>query len=225
MRPVAPLAMLLASALPALGQEVIAAPGRLSDNDFFRATACAAAPGGDCAHPFYRWDASRPIRVALRRIDPAYLGRPRLRAQAALERAIQAVNAADVGLRLAPVAADANAEIEIFFLDLAPGAAIAGTGIDGVDGARLGPASTRLEVAPDGGAISRAAIVFSTGVATEDYEARMLAELTQALGLTASLTGLAYQVSSVRAEPPRATRLGAQDIMALRRLYSGRDTQ
>ncbi len=209
-------------AVPAGAQEAIEAPGRLSDEDFYRAVACAAPPGGDCQKPFVRWDATRPIRVALRQIDDAFLGRPKLRADAALERAMQALNAADAGFRLARVDADAPAEIEIFFLSIARGQPIAGTGIEGVDGGRLGGASTRVLFDHDTGFITRAAVVFSTTLETRAYESVMLEELTQAMGLLTDIGGPAYRgVSVLDQETNSATDLAPQDIMALRRHYGG----
>jgi len=218
----AALALALALlAAPAGAQEYVEAPGRLSDEDFYRAVACAAPPGGDCQKPFVRWDAARPIRVALRQIDDAFLGRPKLRAGAALERAVQALNGADAGFRLARVEAGAPAEIEIFFLDIESGQPIAGTGIDGVDGARLGGASTRILFNHDTGFITRAAVVFSTTLETRAYESAMLEELTQAMGLVTDIKGPAYRgVSVFDQETNAATELASQDIMALRRHYT-----
>ncbi|MGR3363795.1 MAG: hypothetical protein ACU0CY_06385, partial [Maritimibacter harenae] len=140
-----PAALALALVLPglALAQEYVEATGLMHDEDFYRAVACGAPPGGACTKAMVKWDRASPIRVAVRQIDDAYLGGKKLRAAAALERAIQALNAADAGVRLTQVAPDAEAEIEIFFFDLERGDPIAGTGIDGVDGSPLGGASTR----------------------------------------------------------------------------------
>jgi len=216
------LAPLVLAVLPlqAGAQEFIEAPGRLSDEDFYRAVACAAPPGGDCQKPFVRWDASRPIRVALRRIDDAFLGRPKLRAGAALERALQALNGTEAGFRLARVEPGEPAEIEIFFLDIARGQPIAGTGIEGVDGARLGGASTRVLFNRETGFITRAAVVFSATLETRAYESAMIEELTQAMGLMTDIKGPAYEGVSVLSQDSNvATALGLQDIMALRRHY------
>ena len=220
------LAVLLLAAPPAAAQAYVEVAGRLSDEDFFRAVACAAEPGGDCRKPFVRWEASRPIRVALRRIDPAYLGRPKLRAGAALERAVRALNAAEAGFRLAPVGPGDHAEIEVFFLDLDQGAEISGTGIEGVDGAALGAASTRVLYNHDTGYAERAAVVVSRGLATRAYESVLLQELTQAMGLMTDIKSAAYDGVSVLAlESNTATQLGPQDILALKRLYRGSGPQ
>jgi hypothetical protein len=219
------LALALAAA-PALAQDFVTAPGALSDDDFFRAVACAAPPGGACQKPFLRWQVEHPIRVALRVVDDAYLGRRKLRASAALTRALQALNAAGAGLRLVEVGTESPAEIEIFFLDLQKGERIAGTGLEGVDGAVLGDASTRVLVNRDTGAILHAAVVFSTSLRTRAYESVMLAELTQALGLMTDIRSPAYDGVSVLAQDSNAAKkLGVQDIMALQRLYARKGIQ
>lgn len=205
---------------PLAAQNTVAVPGQLTDEDFYRAVACAAPPGEACQTPLMRWDASRPIRVALRRVDDAYLGRPKLRANAALERARQALNGADAGFRLARVDEGANAEIEVYFLDRAAGETITGTGIAGVDGTTLGPASTRLLFNHDTGFIEHAVVVFSTSLETPAYESAMLEELTRAMGLITRIASPAYAGVSVLAEGAAAvTALGLQDIKALRRHY------
>ena len=207
--------------LPLAAQDYVEVPGQLTDEDFYRLVACAAPPGEDCQKPVLRWEANRPIRVSLRRIDDAYLGRPKLRAGAALERALQALNAADAGFRLARVGPDDTAEIEVFFLDLRQGDFIDGTGIAGVDGVTLGGATTRVLFNHDTGHIERAAVVFSTTLETPAYESAMLEELTQAMGLLTDIKSPAYNATSVLAEDSNeATTLGLQDIMALKRHYA-----
>ncbi len=207
--------------LPLAAQEYVEVPGQLSDTDFYKAVACAAPPGDECRTPIIRWEASRPIRVALRRIADAYLGRPKLRADAALERALQALNNAEAGFRLARVGPDDTAEIEVFFLDLAQGAYIEGTGIAGVDGVILGNATARVLVNHDTGFIEHAVVVFSTSLPTPAYESVMLEKLTRAMGLMTGIDSPAYAGISILArEAKGATALGLQDVMALTRLYS-----
>lgn len=217
-----PAALALALVLPglALAQEYVEATGLMHDEDFYRAVACGAPPGGACTKAMVKWDRASPIRVAVRQIDDAYLGGKKLRAAAALERAIQALNAADAGVRLAQVPPDAEAEIEIFLFDLERGAPIAGTGIDGVDGSPLGGASTRMVFERATGHIRRVAIVFSTTLDIRAYESVMLEELTQAMGLMTDIRNPYYDAISVFSQDANiAKRLGEQDIMALRRHY------
>jgi len=218
-RPAA-LAFALAT-LPAAAQDHIEAPGLLTDDDFYRAVACAAPPGGDCQKPFEHWDTSRPIRVALRAIDPAYLGRRAKVAKSAFKLGLRALNAAEAGFRLSEVPAGENAEIEVWFLGIEHGDAISGTGIAHVDGAPMGDATTRVLFNHETGRIERAAIVFSTTLDTTDFAPVMLGALTQTMGLLTGIKSPAYDGISVLAQGiPAATTLGLQDIMALKRHYA-----
>lgn len=217
------LATLLAST-PPHAQEYISTPGALSDDDFYRAVSCAAPPGGDCAKPLVKWPTDRPLRISLRQIAPVYLGGRAKRADAALERAIQRVNAVDANIRLLRVDETAPAaDIEIYFLDLEKGATITGTGITGVDDTRLGGASSRVffdRNDDNTGEIKHAVIVFSTSMQKRAYESAMLEEVTQSLGLMTDIRSPHYEKTSVFSQGSNAaTRLGTQDKMALRRHY------
>lgn len=201
---------------------VVAAPGRLTDDDFYRLVSCGAPPGGDCAHDPLRWQAERPIRVALRRIDPGFVGRQRPRAQAALTRALRELNAAGAAFHLARVGPADRAEIAVYFLDLDRGDTIAGTGIEWVDGATIDEIATLIAVDPGRTRILGATIVVATALETADFEAAMLTALTRAMGLTTQVDAPAYQGVSALAYGSRATtRLGPQDLVALRRHYPG----
>ncbi|MEC7764083.1 MAG: DUF2927 domain-containing protein [Pseudomonadota bacterium] len=219
-------AAVFAACLPglALAQEFVEADGPMSDDDFYNAVACGADPGGECRKPLVRWEREgRPIRIAVRQIDEVYLGGKKLRAAAALERAIQALNGADAGFRVVEVDAEADAEIEIFFFDLERGEAIAGTGIEGVDGSPLGGASTRVLFERETGRIRQVAIVFSTTLEIRAYESVMLEELTQSMGLMTDIRNPYYDETSIFSQDTNAsTELGEQDIMALKRHYAER---
>ena len=212
--------LLLLGAAPAPAADVVAAPGRLSDSDFYRLVSCAAPPGGACARPMLRWRSESPIRVALRRIDPGYLGRPKQRAEAALTRALRELNATGARFHLARVGPADRAEITVFFLDLDPGVSISGTGIDWVDGAQIDEIATLIAVDPDRTRILGASIVVAAGLETKAFEAAMLKALTRAMGLTTEVAGTAYQgISPLAHDSYAATRLGPQDLTALRQHY------
>lgn len=221
------LAALTALTATSAGAETIAAPGTLSDAAFHRLVGCAAPPDGACSTEPIRWDRGQRIRVALRQIAPGYLGRKRPRADAALTRAVDELNAAGANLRLSRVPATAPAEIVVHFLDLAEGAAISGTGLDWVDGTQIDRIATLIAVAPDTPRIHRAAIVVASTLETRDYEAEVLKALTRAMGLTTEVSGAAYAGLSVLAPAPEdgaaPTRLAPQDIAALRLHYANAD--
>lgn len=200
---------------------MVAAPGILADGDFHRLVGCAAPPGEDCTRPMLRWRTESPIRVALRRIDPGYLGRPKQRADAALTQALRELNAAGARFRLARVGPADRAEIAVYFLDLDTGDTIAGTGIDWVDGTAIDDIATLIAVDPDRTRILGAAIVVSAGVETRAFEAAMLKALTRVMGLTTEVGGTAYAgLSALAHDSYTATRLGPQDLAALRRHYA-----
>ena len=202
-------------------EDVVAAPGTLGDAAFYRLVSCAAPPGGDCARPAVRWRTESPIRVALRRIDPVFVGRQRPRADAALTRAIGELNGAGARFRLSRVAANDRAEIVLYFLDAAPDGTIAGTGIDWVDGAEIDDIATLIAVDPERTRIRAAAIVATPALETRAYEAAVLTALTRAMGLATAMDAPAYDGLSVLAHGVHeATRLGPQDIVALRRHYA-----
>jgi hypothetical protein len=205
---------------PAFGQEYVASNGRMSDEDFYRAVACGAAPGGGpCQKDTKRWDKPE-VRVTIRRLDDIYLGGKRARAYAALERAVQAINAVDFGVTL--VAVEGAADIDIYFINQETGSRIAGTDVPGVDGAVLGGATTRVRYSRETGAIRHAAIVFSTTLGIRAYESVMLEELTQAMGLMSDIKNPYYEGKSVFSEDSNDSKeLGYQDVVALRRHYEG----
>lgn len=214
-----------ATALVACAQEFIETAGPLDDDAYYKLLACAAPPGGACQKPEVRWAVSGPLRVAIRRIDPAYLGGKKLRANAAMTRALQELNKAELGLSLVEVDPSQSAEIEVFFLDLERGEAIEGTGIKGVDGSKLGGASTRVLFDSKTGTIQRVAIIFSTTLQIRAYESVMLEELAQALGLMTDIKNPYYDERSIFSQDANALKqLGAQDIMALKRHYA-KDTR
>ena len=71
-------------------------------------------------------------------------------------------------------------------------------------------------------AIARAAVVFGTRMPIRQYKSAMLEEITQALGLLTDIRNLHYEGVSVFSQDSNdAKTLGLQDIMALRRHYTG----
>lgn len=61
--------------------------------------ACAAPPEGDCAKPFYKWGKT-VITVGITTRARAFLGGKQKRANAAVVRALQHLNAVDMALSL-----------------------------------------------------------------------------------------------------------------------------
>jgi hypothetical protein len=218
-------ALLLCAALawpaPAMAEDFVATSGQLSDDAFYRLVACAAPPDAPCAKPLLRWPVTRPLRVQLAQIDRAFLGGKQNRARAALERALQFLNASGMGLQLTEVPKGAeDADIRIYFLDTDGSAPLANTGIEGADGLTVTGARVIVWSDRDSGTIRRATILFGTQLSIRHYESAMLEELTQSLGLLTDIRNPAYEETSVFSQDSNAAkRLGPQDIMALRRHY------
>ena len=213
-------ALILPVALAAQEVDFVQSSGELSDENFYRLVACAAPPGGECAKPMRRWVTDQPLRVAITRIDPAFLGGKQARAKAALVRAVQYLNkaGAEVAFRIVPPGPPAD--IEIYFINTQGSTAITDTGIDGIDGSTVQGARVLVWSNSRTGAIRRARIVFGTRLHIRQFESAMIEELTQSLGLLTDIRNPHYEGLSVFSQDSNdAKTLGPQDIMALRRHY------
>ena len=194
--------------------------GALGDDDFYRLTACAAPPAGDCSKPFVRWQKPE-LTVAITRMDRAFLGGKSKRADVALDLALAQLNAADMGLRLVRNDAAQDPDIPILFLDTPARSTLQGTGFARLDGTPISAAGVRV-FAKDG-IIRKSVILVTLGLQKRAYESVLLEELTQALGLLTDIGGPYYETRSVLSQSSNAVKkLGAQDIMALERHYPAR---
>ena len=213
------MALLVAVAGPVAAQEWIDLPARLSDEAFYRAVACAAPPGGECAKPFMRWPEARRGDLTVTLASVADTVRPyRLRLhRAGLDAAIAHINAADAGLRLRRIA-QGPADITVHVVATPPGGIIAGTGQPDLDGYLLPLARVALRVR--GGTIRRGAIAVSAHARRREIPSVLLEELTQAMGLMTDIRGPAYRRSLFSEDGNSVTRLTGQDAMALRRHYA-----
>lgn len=214
------LAALALAASPALAQDHIEVAGTLSDDAFYRLVACAAPLGGDCQKPMVRWANPSALTLWVAPLPRAFLGGKAQRAKAALALALKEINAAEAGVNLRISRNRKDANIKLFFLDIARGEPVAGTGLKWVDGSPLGGASTRLQVSPAKGQILDGVILVSNDLSIRSYESVLLEEITQALGLMTDVKSDAYVgVSVLSQDGNRVKALGEQDKMALRRHY------
>lgn len=214
------LALLACLASPACAaQDYVESDGWLSDGDFYRLVACAAPPGDDCVRPLLHWSTAVPIRVGIASMDRAFLGGKRKRAMAALERAVQYINAAGAGIQVEEAQAE-TADIQIHFVDTDGSAPLADTGIDGADGVAVTGARVIIWSRQDTHEIQRATILFGTRLHIRHYESAMLEELTQALGLMTDIRNPVYEGVSIFSQDSNATKqFSEQDLMTLRRHY------
>lgn len=207
-----------ALASPLSAQEYVQTESELSDTDFYRLVSCAAPPGGECAKPVVRWKKA-DLNVGIARMDTAFLGGKKKRAQAALQRAVQQINASGSALRL--TRKDTAPDITILFIDMPKNTTLQNTGFEQLDGTKIGAAGVR--VLRKGGEIQKAVIIFTRDLQMRAYESVMLEELVQSLGLLTDIGGSFYETRSIFSQTSNSrTKLGKQDIMALGRHYPPR---
>ncbi|MEM9581418.1 MAG: hypothetical protein AAF891_12110 [Pseudomonadota bacterium] len=203
---------------PLAAQEFVTAPGQLNDEDFYRIVACAAPPGGTCQKQMIRWR-QNALTVGITRLDPAFLGGKKKRADVALDLAIDEINAAGAGIRL--VRDDVDPDIPLLFLDMPARSTLRDTGIDVLDGTPISAAGVRV-FARDG-VILKSVILVTRGLEKRAYESVILEEITQGLGLMTDIGGTFYESRSIFSQSSNALKkLGLQDRMALGRHYPAR---
>ncbi|MGB7316845.1 MAG: hypothetical protein WBC85_02660 [Planktotalea sp.] len=210
--------MVLALSTNASAQEYLNTQTELSDNDFYRLVSCAAPPKGECAKPIVKW--SKPkLTIGITRMDPVYLGGKKKRAEAALARAIQAINSAGSAIRLER--SDDDPDIPILFIDMPARSQIENSGYAALDGTPISAAGVR--VFTKDGVILKSVILFTLGLQMRAYESAMLEEIIQGLGLLTDIGGKYYETRSIFSQSSNSrTKLGEQDIMALGRHYPAR---
>jgi hypothetical protein len=206
---------------PSSAQEFVTAPGRLSDEDFYRLVACAAPPGGECQKPFVRWskrDAAR-LTVGITGIDDGYPAQLQGRIDAALDVTVAELNATGANLRLTRATTGKRPDISIFLLDQPRNSTITGTGLSWFDGLNMEMARMQMGWRGNGTVID-CAVAISRDMRPRDAQRIVTEEVTQCLGLLTDIGGSYYESRSVFSETSGQTsRLGPQDIMALRRHY------
>lgn len=215
MKPAALLMLMLAA--PAAAQEFVEATRLLSDDEFYRAVACAALPGEPCRKPLLRWpeEARRDLTVGLASVVEDLRPYQRRQFEAGIERAIEEINALGAGVALRRD--DGAPDIAVHVVATPPGAVMTGTGIPGLDGALL-PLG-RVALRARDGTIGEALIAVSAGARRREVASVLLEEITQSLGLMTDIAGPAYRRSVFSEDGNSVTRLEGQDAMALRRHY------
>jgi hypothetical protein len=210
------LALAACAAFPAQAQDYVESKGPLNDNDFYQLVACAAPVDGPCTKPFYKWDKTT-LTVGVVQQDAPFLGGKIKRASAAVVRALQHLNAVDMGLTLMH-SAD-SPDIAIYLLDTARGEQITGQQGNPLSGLTMANAITALDV--ERGVINGASIALSRTMSIRQYESVMLEEITQALGLITDISNPYYQSRSILSQNADNSLkiLGDQDKIALIRHY------
>lgn len=208
-------------AAPAAALEFVETSGKLSDDAFYSLVSCGAAPGGPCAEQMVRWSArnASDLRVVLDPIHPDYPKALAKEMSAALDLAIAEINASGAALNLRRVPTGHGAPLTIYLTPAGEGEPIYGTGLDGIDDEIIG-AGLATVWWNDRSEITSAYIVMAGDLPADQVRSVMLEELAQAMGLLTDIRNPAYDDSSVFSEDSNeVTRLGPQDLMALRRHY------
>ena len=215
-------ALLAALLLPGTvcAQEFVTAPGPLDDTAFYRAVACAAAPGEPCRKPFLRWPVARrtSLTVALASVAGPPARRPLY--ASGLADAVAEINALDAGVRLTRT--EGPADIAVHVVATPPGHVMRDTGVPGLDGAPL--ALGRVALGVRDGAIREALIAISAWTPDGQVRSVFLEEVVQGLGLITDIRGPAARRSLFSEDGNAVVRLEGQDAMALRRHYAPEGT-
>ncbi|SDY77135.1 Protein of unknown function [Jannaschia faecimaris] len=199
-------------------QEFVAVPGPLGDDAFYRAVACAAAPGEACRKPFLHWSNAKreDLTVALISVSAGLESWQRALYERGLDNAVAQINTLDAGVRLSR--ASENADIEVHVVATPPGEVMQDTGVPDLDGALLSLGRVALRVR--NGEIREALIAVSAQARRREIASVLLEEVVQGLGLMTDIRGPAYRRSLFSEDGNSVTRLRGQDAMALRRHYA-----
>lgn len=198
-------------------QEFVTAPGPLDDEAFYRAVACAAAPGDACRKPFLYWPEAKRSRLTVTLASVTDVLEPWQRAlyERGLDNAVAQINAANAGVRLSR--RSGPGDIEVHVVATAPGTVMRDTGVPDLDGALL-PLG-RVALRARGGEIREALIAVSAQARRREIGSILLEEIVQSLGLMTDIRGPAFRRSLFSEDGNSVVRLKGQDAMALRRHY------
>lgn len=207
---------------PAAGlDDFVVAEGKLSAGAFYDLVSCAAPPGGPCAFDRVRWGPADALdlSVGFAPVQPGYPQWAVRPMSDALDTAIAEINGAGAALRLRRAGKREAADVTIHLAAIGEGDAIAGTGVEGVDGEIIGAGLVMLWW-DDALALTDAVIVLAADLPEDEMLPVTLEEVTQALGLLTDVRNPFYDDLSVFSEDSnRVTKLGFQDREALRRHY------
>ncbi len=215
------LTCLAAAPAHAQYEDFVVTDGPLSDDDFYMLVACATPPGQRCPGGMVRWSPLRAqrITVGFAPPDPGYSPDLARHMSDSLDLAIRAINDAGAALHLERAGKNGWADIRIYLAPIHAGEIVTQTGLSEVDGAEIGAALFQIWW-NQYDEITRGVIVMAGDIPLSDAYPVMLEELTQSMGLTTDIRNPYYETLSVFSEDSNSvTKLGPQDVMALRRHY------
>jgi hypothetical protein len=205
---------------PATAQDVdfdaIAAPGLLSDAEFFALATCGAPPRGACRGPTVRW-AKASLTVALLPSDARLSSDLARLLDRSIDQAIARINGAGAAISLRR-SDRTHADIRLYVSAAQPGETMLaqpGLTAPGVMGVGYSTIwwNNRQE-------ITAATILISTAMEAHDMQSVVLEEIFQALGPRFDVQGRAYEGVSILSQDSNATvTIEGQDAALLRWLY------
>lgn len=206
---------------PAFAEDFVTVSKRLSDDEFYRAVACGASPGGACREPMRRWPNALAceLSVSIRFRALAYPDWLYAAVTSALDASIDEINEVGAGVTLTRVEDGAAAEIMIYLPLTRTGSIVQGSGDTPPDGELMDSAFFMLS--DDGeGWLSKSFVVLPRDMSEFRVHSVVLEELTQSLGLPYDISGQPYAFASIFDEDGDALKeLSRQDKAALRLHY------
>lgn len=215
--------MLLWLATPGTAQDFITVPdAALTDEDFYRVVACAAAPKTSCLKPIVRWsdETAKDISLRIVSVAPRYPNDTHTQIHQAIDHAITQINSAGTVVQMRRAKARETPDIAIHLvtenegdvLQFAPDPDIAG----------LVMPSGYVHIWWNGKEqITRSIILFSKDIKPEDIYSIVLEEILQSTGLVTDIESEFYKNTSIFAEngPNEIIQLRDQDLRAFQRHY------
>ena len=199
---------------------IVASSGKMSDQDFYRAAACEASPGGECKFKFRKWPADKEsnLTVAIQFVSPEFSENKRKAVHKAIFHATKEINEVGAGLTLTFVSGD-NANIQVFLTDAPEGRTVTGTGDSDVSEWKWEPRNvgkSEFNYFASSGEISVAKIAVIEDIDSSDIRPIVLKSIVASLGLNAIIENSYYNRHSIFPnDTHRVTKLRGQDAMAL----------
>lgn len=197
-------------------KDYVVSNGKLSDRDFYRLVACAAAPKQSCKRAMIHWP--KPVlTVDFVEIDKRLESSRISISERALQNAISEINRAGAGIKLVR-AINQKPDIRIHLT--------AGRKVDRHALVRqvtrtVGPRAIGItRIFFENYRITKALVVIAAENRKEELTSVMLEEITQSLGLPTDIRNRHYHARSIFSESGnRTVRLQGQDVKALHLHY------
>ena len=188
----------------------------LSDEDFFRAATCGAAPGDACKSPVLKWQ-KRDLTLA---IVPSETGAGLIFGMllsTTVDYALLQINRAGSGLTITRIGGP-TADIRVALTDVAEGSTL--PDVPGISApGEMGVGFTTVWSTPDH-IITDASILISNAITPNDIVSVVLEEIFQATGPVFDIDSPAYEGVSILSQTSNATvTIAGQDARLLRHLY------